>query len=143
MLKFKTPRDYNSQTGLMQMTTDQTFIQGLYRVISCESIFENGQFTQQLAMIRVQNQVSNDPGNIPNITKELPNKKSISKKQTDDVGQSIGIDAFGGEGQTVVPGIGLVERNRQPPLPDASVRETINNSGDYMTPIYPRAPEDQ
>ena len=68
MLKFKTPRDYNSQTGLMQMTTDQTFIQGLYRVISCESIFENGQFTQQLAMIRVQNQVSNDPGNIPDIT---------------------------------------------------------------------------
>ena len=50
------------------MTTDQTFIQGLYRVISCESIFENGQFTQQLAMIRVQNQVSNDPVNIPDIT---------------------------------------------------------------------------
>jgi len=89
MIKFKTPRDYNSETGLMQMTTDQTFIQGLYRVISVESIFENGQFTQQLAMIRVQNQVSNDPTNIPNITKKEFVDETAQISAYMDIGASV------------------------------------------------------
>lgn len=68
MLKFKTPRDYNPEKGLMQIDTEQTFVQGLYRVITLESTFNAGRFEQQLSMIRVQDQVSNDSANIPPLT---------------------------------------------------------------------------
>jgi len=68
MLKFKTPRDYDPEKGLMKIDTEQTFIQGLYRVITLESTFESGQFQQKLKLIRVQNQVSNDSSNIPPLT---------------------------------------------------------------------------
>ena len=68
MLKFKTPRDYNPEKGLMQIDTEQTFVQGLYRVITLESTFESGKFQQNLKLIRVQDQVSNDASNIPPLT---------------------------------------------------------------------------
>lgn len=68
MLKFKTPRDYDPEKGLMQIDTEQTFVQGLYRVITLESLFESGKFQQTLKMVRVQDQVSNDASNIPPLT---------------------------------------------------------------------------
>lgn len=68
MLRFKTPRDYDPQKGLMKIDTEQTFVQGLYRVITCESNFYDGRFEQTLKAIRVQDQVSNDPANIPDLT---------------------------------------------------------------------------
>ena len=68
MLKFKTPRDYDPEKGLMQIDTEQTFVQGLYRLITLESTFESGKFQQNLKLIRVQNQVSNDSSNIPPLT---------------------------------------------------------------------------
>ena len=70
MLRFKTPRDYNPEKGLMQIDTEQTFVQGLYRVITLENNFVNGRFEQTLKMIRVQNQNSNDSENIPDLTNE-------------------------------------------------------------------------
>ncbi len=69
MLRFKTPRDYDANQGLMQIETEQTFVQGLYRVITCESNFYDGKFEQTLKAIRVQDQVSNDPANIPELTR--------------------------------------------------------------------------
>jgi len=70
MLKFKTPRDYNPEKGLMQIDTEQTFVQGLYRVIILESVFESGKFQQNLKMVRIQDQVSNDASNIPPLTSD-------------------------------------------------------------------------
>ena len=63
MLKFKTPRDYNPEKGLMQIDTEKTFVQGLYRVIQLTNTFTDGKFEQTLKMLRVQNQVSNDNNN--------------------------------------------------------------------------------
>jgi hypothetical protein len=63
MLRFKTPRDYNPEKGLMQIETEKTFVQGLYRVISMTSNFSNGVFEQTLKMLRVENQISNDNNN--------------------------------------------------------------------------------
>ena len=68
MLKFKTPRDYDPEKGLMRIETDHTFVQGLYRVITVRSEFVEGKFQQQLRMIRVQNQNSNDSRNTPDLT---------------------------------------------------------------------------
>lgn len=68
MLKFKTPRDYDPEKGLMKIDTDHTFVQGLYRVIKVDNNFFDGKFEQKLHLIRVQDQVSNDSNNIPNLT---------------------------------------------------------------------------
>lgn len=62
-LKFKTPRDYNNKTGVMDLSTNNnSFIQGLYRVISIENVFEGGKFSQELTMYRAQKQVGNNFG---------------------------------------------------------------------------------
>lgn len=63
MLRFKTPRDYNPEKGLMQIETEKTFVQGLYRVIQLTNNFSDGKFEQTLKMLRVQNQISNDNNN--------------------------------------------------------------------------------
>lgn len=68
MLKFRTPRDYNPEKGLMQIDTDHTFVQGLYRAIKVENMFFDGKFEQKLHLIRVQDQVSNNSANIPELT---------------------------------------------------------------------------
>jgi hypothetical protein len=68
MLKFKTPRDYDPEKGLMRIETDHTFVQGLYRTITVESNFTEGKFEQKLRLIRVQDQVSNNSENTPELT---------------------------------------------------------------------------
>ena len=68
MLRFRTPRDYDPRKGLMKIDTEQTFVQGLYRVITIDNNFYDGRFEQTLKAIRIQNQVSNDPANIPDLT---------------------------------------------------------------------------
>jgi hypothetical protein len=83
MLKFKTPRDYNPEKGLMQIDTEQTFVQGLYRVIILESVFESGKFQQNLKMVRVQDQVSNDASNIPSLTSDKEFADFVSEISTD------------------------------------------------------------
>ncbi len=65
MLKFRTPRDYDPQTGLMKIESNQTFVQGLYRAITVESSFADGKFMQKLKLIRLQKQISNDSATIP------------------------------------------------------------------------------
>lgn len=60
-LRFKTPRDYSDTTGLMELTNNQTQIEGIYQVITVESNFENGRFTQKLQMVRLPEQDENKP----------------------------------------------------------------------------------
>lgn len=56
LIKFKTPRDYDDQSGLMQLESEQTFIQGIYTAIRSINRFENGKFTTTLKLARVLNQ---------------------------------------------------------------------------------------
>ena len=55
-LNLRTPRDYDSKTGLMGLRADQQVVQGVYQVITAESNFEDGKFTQTLNMVKVPNQ---------------------------------------------------------------------------------------
>ena len=47
----------------LQIETEKTFVQGLYRVIQLTNNFSDGKFEQTLKMLRVQNQISNDNNN--------------------------------------------------------------------------------
>ena len=60
-INFKTPRDYSDTTGLMQFTSDQSLISGVYGVVSIDSVFEEGSFTQTLHTYRVHQQLENIP----------------------------------------------------------------------------------
>jgi hypothetical protein len=56
---FRTPRDYSDTTGIMQLSEDQTLISGVYKVITVESNFDNGRFTQTLNLVRAPTQKEN------------------------------------------------------------------------------------
>jgi hypothetical protein len=61
-LNLRTPRDYDPKTGLMELKADQLTIQGVYQVITAESLFEDGRFTQTLNMVKVPNQEEESAG---------------------------------------------------------------------------------
>jgi hypothetical protein len=58
-LNFRTPRDYDENTGLMMLSPGQELIGGMYQLIKVESMFEGGKFTQKLNMVRVFDQPEN------------------------------------------------------------------------------------
>lgn len=60
IVNFKTPADFDTDTGLYDFGTTTTVAQfsGLYRVLKGESFFQKGKFTQTLALIRLRNQDS-------------------------------------------------------------------------------------
>lgn len=60
----KTPRDYDDKTGLMQIQSNETFVEGKYLVVSIENIFERGKFKQKLNLVKVPNQSENRPDQI-------------------------------------------------------------------------------
>ena len=57
-LVFKTPMDIDDETGLMKYDAkyQASGFSGLYRIISVESVFESGKFTQNLVLIRYPDQ---------------------------------------------------------------------------------------
>jgi len=61
-LTFRTPIDVNESSGLMQFGNNfrTSVFSGLYRVLTVQSDFKNGQFTQTLDLIRIPNQVNYD-----------------------------------------------------------------------------------
>ena len=125
MLRFRTPRDYNPEKGLMQIDTEQTFVQGLYRVITVESSFTGGKFEQRLKMIRVQNQVSNDAANTPSLT--AADDENTTANIAADPERSFGtFNADGtvaGSGQSARPG--SISRNISPAPSSASVGSQV------------------
>jgi len=54
-ITFKTPNDIDETTGLYSFKKENQFT-GLYRVVECESMFDNGRFTQKLRCIRMTGQ---------------------------------------------------------------------------------------
>jgi hypothetical protein len=56
-LRFRSPSDIIQETGLMDFTTySDTVFSGIYKVITVENIFERGQFTQVLDLVRMFDQ---------------------------------------------------------------------------------------
>ncbi len=62
-LQLRTPRDYNPTTGLMDLRLDKNVVEGVYQVITVESNFEDGRFTQTLSLVKVPNQEEEKPTN--------------------------------------------------------------------------------
>ena len=59
-LQFKTPRDYNDATGLMEIEQkDSSLVGGVYRVITVENLFESGKYTCTLNMVKIPKQEDN------------------------------------------------------------------------------------
>ena len=56
-LTFKVPQDFDDKTGVYEMSTaQQAVFSGLYRVTQVQHSFTDGQFTQNLTMVRFNNQ---------------------------------------------------------------------------------------
>ena len=56
-LTFKTPQDFNDNTGVYELSSDQKAVfSGLYQVVQVNHSFTDGQFIQQLTMTRFNNQ---------------------------------------------------------------------------------------
>ncbi len=57
MLKFRMPTDFNDQTGVYELQSDQSAeFSGLYRVIQVEHNFTDGKYTNVLQLVRFNNQ---------------------------------------------------------------------------------------
>jgi len=58
-LTFKVPQDFDDKTGVYEMSSaQQAVFSGLYRVTQVRHSFTDGQFTQNLTMVRFNNQDS-------------------------------------------------------------------------------------
>ena len=56
-LTFKTPQDFNDKTGIYELSSSpQGVFSGLYKVVRVDNSFSEGQFTQNLTMVRFNNQ---------------------------------------------------------------------------------------
>jgi len=61
LIKFKTPVDFNAETGLMEFETWETSVfSGIYKIITVENEFSRGQFVQTLDCIRMFDQPDYD-----------------------------------------------------------------------------------
>jgi len=89
-VNFKFPTDINENQGLMDFSNlEDVKFNGLYRVSQVESIFDQGTFTQQLLLVRLNNQTGNtqpdiftkSQGETDAITKA---KKEAEKQANDD-----------------------------------------------------------
>ncbi len=71
-LTFKTPQDFNDMTGVYEISNDQRQVfSGLYKVVQVAHSFTDGKFTQNLTMVRFNNQDKS-------VTKTL-NEKIVKK----------------------------------------------------------------
>ena len=72
-LTFKVPQDFNDKTGVYEMSSaQQAVFSGLYRVTQVQHSFTDGQFTQNLTMVRFNNQDSK----VTNTTNQKITKKN-------------------------------------------------------------------
>jgi hypothetical protein len=90
IINFRTPIDYNDDTGLMDFPEDTIPVEpfsGLYKVIQVQSKFSGGKFTQELECIRRINQEGTSSG--PSAAKTFNGDRSV----LDDAGQASGTPA--------------------------------------------------
>jgi len=66
VVNFRTPTDYNDETGLMDFPEDTTLVEafsGVYKVLQVNNSWRGGKFTQELDCIRRKNQENTYTGN--------------------------------------------------------------------------------
>ena len=86
-LRYRLPADINEKEGTMFSGTDKVrdenlFFSGVYQVVKVDSKIDNGQFTQTLTCVRMNNQQGE--GSAPNvISSSALNSKYIDKKKED------------------------------------------------------------
>jgi hypothetical protein len=60
LISFKTPQDYDDNTGLMLKSGDPGFVEstfdGVYKIVTVKSRFNDGVFRQSLNCVRLPNQ---------------------------------------------------------------------------------------
>ena len=88
-VNFKFPTDINENQGLMNFSVlEDVQFNGLYRVSQVESIFDQGTFTQQLLLVRLNNQTGNTQPDIfkrsQGETDAINKAKAEVQKQNDD-----------------------------------------------------------
>jgi hypothetical protein len=74
-LMFRTPTDIDESTGMMKFNDNYrtSVFSGLYKVLTVANEFKNGQFTQQLNLIRLPYQANYDYVNQPQTSSEQRN----------------------------------------------------------------------
>ena len=73
IINFRLPIDYSDQSGRMEFSDKQAMFSGLYRVIGVVNKFENGEFSQDLDLVRIPGQLS-PPSTQQNQIVELGNE---------------------------------------------------------------------
>ena len=76
-LNFKFPTDFDEKSGFYKLSKQDTAsFSGLYKVVEVDSIFEQGQFKQELLMIRIKNQGGDEKSAHLTVKKTTNNKLS-------------------------------------------------------------------
>ena len=86
-LRYRLPADIDEKQGTMfsedkKNLEDRLFFNGVYQVVRVESKFDQGQFTQTLTCVRMNNQQGQ--GTAPSVFSSAFNKDYIIKKKTDE-----------------------------------------------------------
>lgn len=94
-LRFRSPSDLIQETGLMDFTSySDTVFSGIYKVITVENIFERGQFTQVLDLVRIFDQ-PNDLANGGGGSK-ADNQRIIVPSGAEESARALAIDEASG-----------------------------------------------
>lgn len=99
LLEFKTPLDVDQSTGMMSFDkVENSVFSGLYKVITVENLFEKGQFTQTLNLVRHFEQPKYDTpsGNKDDNKKSQENRQEAPKTVKETKEQTKFIDNPGG-----------------------------------------------
>lgn len=101
LLQFKTPVDYDDRTGLMKFEKFETSsFSGLYKIIVVENVFEKGQFTQTLKLVRMFDQPLYDrvdganSGNKSSTENRTPDPTNIAGSLTPSTDLFVNSDEF-------------------------------------------------
>jgi hypothetical protein len=92
LLTFKTPSQYNEQTGLMDYNLNNDYFNGIYSVLEVENRFENGAFVQRLKAYKelfsqkINKELTGNPETTKPASAQTP---ATSSDATSDAGISV------------------------------------------------------
>lgn len=133
-LFFRTPTDFNPETGLMKFDQVETSVfSGIYKVITVENEFSRGQFTQNLTLVRLFNQPDFDKlsGKEHNqaaaIANRAPETRTIAQaKQDDDIAEWDRIPEATNTAAVAVPTESDVALNQNNTGPDTNYNDYVD-----------------
>ena len=82
-ISFRTPADINTATGLYEFSKGQqsSVFSGIYRVVRCENVFEDGTFKQILRCLRMRGQASDFDNQILETSTETTNMINVDEEK--------------------------------------------------------------